>query len=384
MKCVFITGGSGFLGREMILRLLRTDEQVQLALLMRPGRKESAQERVAELMDRLFGKGDAAQYLPRIQAIAGDLTLPDLGINERDRQWLVRSVTHVMHLGASTDFGAPIEISRHYNVEGTRSVLDLCAEAREQGRLERLDYISTAYVAGTKSGQVSESHLMRGQSFANSYEQSKFEAELLVREFANVVPTAIHRPSVVVGNSRTGFTPHFKVLYWPLRLLAKRLLPFFPVSRKAFLDVVPVDFVADSMHAIMFDPTAIGKTFHLTAGYGLEAKLVEVVRDSYKFAGVPKIPMIPCWMFDFIAKTRLRRLFREEFWDAVDMASPYRDYVYGTGVRFENEATRAWLAERGIAAPVWRDYSAAILGFCKTSHWGKRLPRPEAEYYQLA
>lgn len=384
MKCVFVTGGSGFLGREMILRLLKGSDDVQLALLMRPGRKESAQDRVSELLARLFGKNEALPYLPRVHAIAGDLTAPDLGVSEQDRNWLIRSVTHVLHLGASTDFGAPIEISRHYNVEGTRSVLALCTEARRHGRLERLDYISTAYVAGTKSGRVSESDLMRGQAFANPYEQSKFEAELLVRDFAREIPTAIHRPSVVVGHSRTGFTPHFKVLYWPLRLLAKRLLPFFPVSRKAFLDVVPVDFVADSMHAIMFDSSAIGQTFHLTAGFGQEAKLVEVVRDSYKFAGVPRIPMIPCWLFDFIAKSRLRKLFREEFWEAVEMASPYRDYVYGTGVRFNNKATQEWLAVRGIAAPVWKDYSAAVLGFCKQSHWGKRLPRPEAEYYQLA
>lgn len=381
---VFVTGGSGFLGREVLARLLRDPSCEEVVLLLRSSAKQSVEQRRVELIEKICGAAGVALHGKRIRAIGGDLTSAGLGLSSQDRLSLVNSVTHVLHLGASTDFGTPIDISRRFNVEGTRKVLNLALDMKSKGKLQRFDYVSTAYVAGTKSGSVSEQDLMRGQSFANPYEQSKYEAELLVRDYFQSLPIAIYRPSVVVGQSLTGFTPHFKVLYWPIRLLSKGLLPFFPINRRAVLDVVPVDFVADGMVALMKDQNAIGHTFHLTAGNGQEAKLTDVVKDSFKYAEVKPVMMMPCWLFDLIAKSALRRFFREDFWEAVQVASPFRDYVYGTGVQFENTATLEWLRKFDIEVPLWSDYREAVLGFCVKSRWGKRLPMQEFEYYQNA
>lgn len=378
----FLTGGSGFLGKEVIARLVKQKSCKKIIMLLREGRRQSAAHRLEEIRDKIFGDSAPQQLKSKLAAVSGDLTEVGLGILEDGRQRLLEEVTHVLHLGASTDFGAPIEVSRQFNVEGTREVLSLALDLRTHGKLQRFDYVSTAYVAGTKSGSVSEQELQRGQSFANAYEQSKYEAELLVRDYRQLLPIAIHRPSIVVGNSKNGFTPHFKVLYWPIRLLAKGLLPFFPANRHAVLDVVPVDYVASGIVALLQDPEAVGHTFHLTAGSGRETQLLQVVRDSYRYAGVKPVRTLPCWLFDFIKASFLRKFFREEFWHAVEIASPYRDYVYGTGVRFENAATARWLKKYGIQSPLWSEYCEEVLGFCIESSWGKRLPKQESEYYQ--
>ena len=251
LKNLFITGASGFVGRAVLARIVELNEYGRIYLLIRPSATMSADKRVDDLVERLFPPEKFADVRDRIQAVAGDLTSPSLGLSTEDRATVVRYVNQFLHVGASTDFGAPIEESRLYNVAGTRYVLELAAECQAGGNLQRFEYVSTAYVAGIKSGRVREDDLDRGQEFANNYERSKFEAETLVRSYMQRFPICIYRPSIVVGDSRHGFTPHFKVLYWPLRLLAKNLLNFIPVNRFARLDVVPVDYVADAIVALI-------------------------------------------------------------------------------------------------------------------------------------
>ena len=89
-----------------------------------------------------------------------------------------------------------------------------------RGGLDSFAHVSTAYVAGTHTGRFTEDDLYVGQDFRNPYERSKFEAELVVRERGDSLPTQVVRPSIVVGDSRTGWTPAFNVLYWPLRAFA--------------------------------------------------------------------------------------------------------------------------------------------------------------------
>jgi hypothetical protein len=185
-----------------------------------------------------------------------------------------------------------------------------------------------------------------------------------------------------VGDSKNGYTPHFKVLYWPLQLLAKRdLLPFFATNQNAFLDVVPVDFVADGLVALMQKPTTVGGTFHLTAGHGNELRVRQFLRDAYKLAGIKKRPIVPFWTFNVVWKTPLRRLFSDAFWEAAELAKPYHTYLKGPKLRFKADKTHALLRAAGITAPSWEDYKREVLGFCVASRWGRKLPMPEYAYY---
>ena len=157
-------------------------------------------------------------------------------------------------------------------------------------------------MAGIKPGKVTENELSRSQKFANAYEQSKYEAEMLVREYVKILPTTIYRPSIVVGDSISGYTPHFKVLYWPLRVMSKNLIPFVACNLSAKLDVVPVDYVANAILVIMTSPEALGKTFHITSGHGAEVNIKGLLRDATKYASIKKKPTIPMWVFNTVTR----------------------------------------------------------------------------------
>jgi thioester reductase-like protein len=380
-KNVFVTGGTGFVGKAVLARLIDNPAYNRVYLLIRGKAGKSAKDRLNQLINGMFPPGRIEYVKSKIVAIDGDLTLDNLGINDLQKQVLIKDVHQILHVGASTDFGAPIAESRRYNVEGTRLVLNLAEDLKAQGMLTRFDYVSTAYVAGRMKGVVTENDLERGQLFSNNYEQSKYEAELLVRQYCNRLDIAIYRPSIVVGDSNSGYTPHFKVLYWPLMLLSRNLLPFFTCNQGAQLDVVPVDYVADGIVALMSRGFSIGQTYHLTAGLGNEVKIKGLLKDSYELASVVKKPILPFWLFNLIKKSPLRDMYSESFWDAVEMASPYHHYLRGTGTRFDNRATNKQLADLGVVSPRWHLYKKEVLKYCLTSKWGKRVPLPEYVYY---
>ena len=378
---LLITGGTGFVGKAILARLVDQPGFDKIYMLVRSRPGASPEQRVARMIEQMFPKARASQILERVHAVEGDLTLPGLGLKAEDLDLLRTHVHQILHCGASTEFGAPLEEARLNNTEGTLRVLEVATTLKQTGVLKRLEYISTAYVCGTKRGVVTESDLDRGQKFSNSYEQSKFEAEVLVNQFAKNLPITVYRPSIVVGNSHNGYTPHFKVLYWPILLMSKNLVSFIFCNKKAFLDVVPVDFVADSVVALMQQESTIGQTYLLTAGLGREIRIGDILRDSYELAGITKRPVIPFWLFDIVAKTPLARLLPEQFWAVANLAKPYYSYLRGNAVRFDASKTLRVLKQLDVTPPNWQDYKREILSFCLASRWGKRLPLPEYSYY---
>src|SRR5215204_5881408 len=247
MGAVFLTGATGFVGREILSRFLdRDDGNVVYALVRADNDDEAA--------GRLPGHA-------RLTAVAGDIERDGLRLEDGSRERLSREVTTVLHCAASVSFDMPLEESRSVNVEGTRRMLDF---ARSCTHLERFSYISTAYVAGEPGRLFREDELAVGQAFRNPYERSKFEAELALRSEAADLPLQILRPSIVVGDSTTGRTSSFNVLYGPLRAFARGAVPAIPARRDAPVDIVPVDYVADRVHELA--TRGPNGTFHLVAG----------------------------------------------------------------------------------------------------------------------
>lgn len=379
---VFLTGGSGFLGAAVIPLLVRDPRVEKIHVLIRDSARETAEQRVSGLVDKIFVPSERVLGHKKLVAAVGDLTQVRMGFDKATYDSLVSQCTHILHVGASTDFGSPLDESRRINVEGTRTVMEFAVDAKIQNQaFERLDYVSTAYVAGTKPGSVDENTLVRGQGFANPYEQSKCEAEQLVKTYENRLPIAIHRPSIVVGDSRNGFTPHFKVLYWPLLLLSKNILPFIPCNPRAKLDIVPVDFVAQGIYALMMSPKAIGRTFHLTAGSKNNVVIGQFLSDAFHFTSIQRRPLMPLWMFNGLRSKWLKKIMSEDFWQACDLAAVYSEYVRGTEVVFDNTKTLELLRELGVApSPVWNDYKEKVFQYCMDTRWGKRRARQEHEY----
>ncbi len=139
---------------------------------------------------------------------------PGLGLSEATRDRLTASIGAVVHCAASVSFTLELEDARRINVEGTREIMQLAREAQDYGVLDRVVHVSTAYVAGERDGRARERQGDIGQDFRNTYERTKLEAEQVVHDSG--LPAAIVRPSVIVGDSKTGWTPCFNVIYWPL------------------------------------------------------------------------------------------------------------------------------------------------------------------------
>ena len=170
-------------------------------------------------------------------------------------------------------------------------MVDLAERCASRGDgLDRFSYVSTAYVAGAHRGTFGEDNLDVGQSFRNSYERSKFEAERLLRERASGLPPQVLRPSIVVGDSRTGWTSSFNVLYPPLRAFAHGAIPALPARRRSPVDVVPVDYVADSVHELSREGP--DGTFHLVAGRNATTvgRLMELAARRFDRPAPPVFP----------------------------------------------------------------------------------------------
>jgi thioester reductase-like protein len=243
---VLLTGYPGFIGRRLADRLVEGGARV--TALVEPRMAEAARE---------ASRG-------RVEVLVGDIAQRRLGLAAHDWERLVSEVRHVFHLAAVYDLSVPLELAQRVNVDGTGNVLELC---RDCERLERLNYVSTAYVAGVRKGVVYEHELTLGQDFKNHYESTKFQAEVWVRQELERVPTTIYRPAIVVGDSRTGETQKFDGPYFMLRVISfceRRGLPIPQFGRSgAPFNVVPVDFVLDAMLAGADEPGAVGQTFHL-------------------------------------------------------------------------------------------------------------------------
>ncbi|MEY2516988.1 MAG: hypothetical protein QOJ89_4346, partial [bacterium] len=277
---VLLTGATGFLGMEVLARLMDTTDKQVLALV-RADTDEEAASRVRTTLANLFE--DPSAYADRVVALRGDLTSAGLGLDTAARERAL-GATEIIHGAASVAFDLPLDESRAINVAGTSRMLDLAHEVAAGGALRRFTYISTAYVAGDCSGSVPERHHSRRTRYRNAYEQSKSEAEALVHAQRDALPTTILRPSIVVGDSSTGWTSSFNVIYSPLRAFASGAFKVLPARRRSLIDVVSVDYVARSVLALTAAPAALGGTFHLVAGDNAHSfgELLDVAAERFE------------------------------------------------------------------------------------------------------
>jgi nucleoside-diphosphate-sugar epimerase len=277
-------------------------------------------------------------------------------------------------------FTLPLDRSREINVEGTRRMLELAELCEKRAGLEHFSYISTAYVAGTHKGEFGENQLDVGQGFRNPYEQSKFEAERLVRAADGRLPIQIFRPSIVVGERTTGWTPAFNVLYSPLKAFVRGSLPALPARRSAPVDVVPVDYVADAVFELAGDPVNGTSTYHLVAGPQATSvgRLIELSAEA---VGQREPVVIPPGLFRRLmypvlvrANARLRQGLEK-----TRVFFPY----FAMEVSYENPQARSRLEPAGIEVPPIESYFEQLIDYANTAHWG-RAPVSRAQAAEQA
>ncbi len=226
-KTVFLTGATGLIGSYLLKVLLQNSHKVY-ALARSKGSK-TARQRVIDALN-LWDEGALTNNADDLVVLEGDITEKSLGLDEKQVNLLKSDIVEVFHSAASTQFNLPLGEIRKINVEGTKNVLDLAFKCKKEGRLKKVNYLSTAYVCGNFQGVFKEDDLDVGQDFNSTYEQSKFGAEKVVEEYRREgLWIDIFRPPLVVGESLTGKTITFQQgVYQLFHIWSLEIFDYFP------------------------------------------------------------------------------------------------------------------------------------------------------------
>lgn len=337
---IVLTGATGVVGMELLARLVERGDR-DVIVLLRAQDRADAQRRLDATLARLW---DAPSPAPRVTALAADVTQPALGLSRVDRREVRSRADRVVHCAAAVGFDQALPDALATNALGTQRVLEL---ANDLDALDRVVHVSTAFVAGEHDGVFGEDDLAVGQGFRNAYEQSKHLAERLV--VGSGLPVAVARPSIVVGDSATGWTPAFSALYLPLRAYARGLLDRVPAVASGVVDVVPLDYVAGALVHLLDAPEAPGGTFHLVAGERA-ATVADVLRLAEERFAQPAVTIAP-----------LRHR------GATDALVPYFD----VRTRFDDARARALLDPHGITSMPLDALFARLMDYAEATGWGR-------------
>lgn len=354
MASYFVTGGTGFIGRAVVARLAAADRSGTIYLLVRDASLPRFERLIADLGHELA---------PQVVPVAGDITEPGLGIVPGD---LPRHVDHVIHLAAVYDMEAPEELQELTNVTGTRHVLEL-AEALGA----TMHHVSSLAVAGNHEGWFAETDFDVAQYFPTPYHRTKYEAERIVR--GGSAPWQVYRPSIVVGDSMTGAIDKIDGPYYffPfLRLMGT--IPHHlrvPFANLGYTNIVPVDFVAAGIVALVTAPPAPGTVYHLADPKG---QSMTTIYDAIApaFSGPKTLPVPSAPLGEFAARIGRRgevRALRDTIARQIGIPPTLLDHPF-YNTRFDSEATFRALSRLGVALPRLQSYGPRLFRY-----WAEHL-----------
>jgi nucleoside-diphosphate-sugar epimerase len=344
VSSIFFTGFPGFLGSELLPRVVSRTDDVALCLVQ-PKFRALAEERARQI------EAKHPALANRIRLVEGDLTQPLDHVAAGD-------VREIYHLAAVYDLNVTRDVGMRVNVTGTTRVLDLAGRAP---RLERLHYVSTCYVSGSHPGAFREDDLERGQRFNNFYEETKQLAEIEVRKRMSRIPITVYRPSVVVGDSTTGATQKFDgpyfVMQWLMRQPRIAVLPVVGRPSRYFFNVVPRDFIIDAMTYLSALKTNAGATYALADPNPLT---VEETIETIARVTNRKVLRVP--LTKAIAKGALQHV--PGVYRLMRIPPAAVDYfVHPT--TYDTTRATADLAGSGIHVPGLREYAQNLVAFAR-------------------
>jgi thioester reductase-like protein len=372
--CTLLTGATGLLGRYLFRDLLRDGNP--LAVLVRDSSGESAGDRIRSI--HAYWQESLQQKLPSPVVVAGDLRDAGLRLAAGDRTWLSRHCEAIVHAAANLSFQSSTDGEpRRTNVAGTQRLMGL---AREFG-IDQFHHISTAFVCGDRPGPIFEDELDRQQRFHNVYEGSKAEAERIVRSDPAVRAT-IYRPSVIVGDSQTGYTNTYHGFYHfldaanrlakPMRAAdgsrRRRLALRLPLNGEEPRNLVPVDWVSKAIVRIVREPALHGRAYHLVARRPTTVADIKAVAEEV--LGLDGIELTG--RNALVERTPLE----EAFLGAVRDYSPY----LAGDPEFDDRNAQSALPD--LAAPnVDRPMLARMIRFAVADRWGRRRQIVTSQHY---
>lgn len=347
-RSIFVTGFPGFIAERLVAKMARPGRS--FILLVQPEMAERARDAAARIAaERGIDEGS-------FRIIPGDITRPYLGIAAAELDDIRGAVTDVFHLAAIYDLAVAKEPAFRVNVEGTANVNAFCETLPH---LHRYNYISTCYVAGRRTGVIREDELEHDSGFRNHYEETKYVAEVSVRDLMGRLPVTIFRPSVVVGDSRTGETAKYDGIYSLIQFLAlaPSVLRLVNVGNdRVTLNLVPVDHVVDAIAALAFDDAAEGKTLAIADPQPLTtAELFDACARAMSGKGSVVRPPAA------LVEPTLLLPFSPALTGLPHHGVPYffLDQSYDTSV------ADALLSRHSIKCPSFRDYVPKLVDFVK-------------------
>ncbi len=345
-ETIFLTGFPGFIAEKLVERLAEND--TRFYLLAQPQFVEKATRNIEEIASKMN------LPLENFTVIKGDITLENLGISEKDLEIVCAQTTDVHHLAAVYDLAVKKDLAYCVNVEGTRNVNEF---VKTLPNLRRYNYVSTCYVAGRRTGVVLETELEHEAGFRNYYEETKYLAEMEVEKLKAEIPTTIFRPSVVVGDSRTGETTKYDGIYYLMLYLRKapNLLRFLNVGNQYVkLNLVPVDFVVRAIAALAKDDSAAGKTIALADPNPLTTEeLFDAITETLinKKSVIKPPPKLIEWSLGLKIAPPLTGL-----------PFPSVPYFF-VPQAYDTSVSEKLLAPHEIACPNFKTYAAKLLKF---------------------
>jgi nucleoside-diphosphate-sugar epimerase len=319
---LLLTGATGLVGSALV-KLLSGSKPRRFALITRQPEKLKSFSRIGGC-----------------SVLGGDITRPQIGLDDESYAELKHGITEIIHCAADTRFAASLECARKTNVAGTQQVLDLASECRQ---LQKFAYISTVYVIGRSTGHFGEDLVSHQNGFCNAYQQSKYEAEELIARAMNVIPTEIFRLSSVIGDSESGRVHQFNHVHKLIRLFPQNVLPMVPGRLDTPIDLIAGDW---AMAALAYDHPNGRKCMPIH---------------------VPKLVSLP--RYEEFVEQRSRdgdRLFNELVRVLVYFL-PHLAIFQG----FDNSNTMRDLAGSGLQLPTTRECYERVVRFCLDTNWGK-------------
>ncbi|MDQ6857289.1 MAG: SDR family NAD(P)-dependent oxidoreductase, partial [Candidatus Dormibacteraeota bacterium] len=348
----FVTGATGFIGRQLIPLLLAREGEIYVLV------RQGSRHRFAALRERLDPAGK------RLRSVIGDIAEPGLAISNDDKSRLQGAT--VFHLAAVYDLAASEEDTRRANIDGTRNTVEFANAIRAA----RLHHVSSIAVAGRFKGAFTEEMFAEGQDLDHPYFSTKYEAERIVREEAQV-PWRVYRPGMVIGSSETGEADRVDGPYYAFKLIQTlrsqfpQWAPFVGVEGGP-LNVVPVDFVARAMDHIAHLDGLDNRAFHLVDPAPLS--LGDTLNTFCRAAHAPEFAlrfdrrmtkMIPGDTLKVVGDLPAIKRVRQQVLDRLgipETALEYMDYP----ATFDAAAAQAALAGSGIRVPRLHDYAWRI------------------------
>lgn len=364
VRNILITGATGAVGSSAALACLRETPD-HLRLLLRADSPKHLQQRFAKLC--AFWGLSPSEVGSRVEVAAGDLSAPNLGLDPGTYERWTRSVTNIIHSAGNVRLNQSLEAARVDSLVPVHHVVAFAEQCIASGQFQKLEYLSTVGVGGKTVISLPERPLEETPQFHNTYERAKFEAEQWLLGKMNArFPATVFRPSMVVGDTRTGKIIHFQVFYFLAAFLTgQRTAGILPQLRDVRLDIIPVDYVARALVLSTSHPETRGKIFHLASGRRSMtlARLSEFLRDYEKSKGkrLPTLRLVPSSSIRR-ALPLLRPFLPHKVRRSLDTLPYFLDYL-DESQQFENEATDAFFSKLGLTLSEPKSYLPMLMKY---------------------